>query len=69
MSKSKLKVNIGFLEATCLKGAQAYITNIEVVRRGDGSKYLLLDIEGPDVPEAECVYAVVTQTTELKAAS
>lgn len=65
---SKMKVNIGFLEAVCLKGLNAWITNVEVIRRPDGSKYLLLDVEGPDVPEAEAVVAIVSQTTKLEPA-
>lgn len=66
MNKSTLKVNIGFLEAVCLKGLAATITDIEVIRRGDSSKYLLLSIEGPAVPGAAEVRAIISQTTKLE---
>jgi hypothetical protein len=66
MAESKMKVSIGFLEASCLKGTNAWIDDVEVVRRGDGSKYLLLSLRGPDVPEAETVVAIVSQTTKLE---
>ena len=65
-NESKMKVNIGFLEACCLKGVNAWIDDMEVVRRGDGSKYLLLSVRGPDVPEAETIVAIVSQTTKLE---
>lgn len=68
MSESKMKVSIGYLEAACLKGVNAWIDDVEVVYRPDGSKYLLLSIRGPDVPEAETVVAVVSQTTRLEPA-
>lgn len=65
-NESKMKVNIGFLEACCLKGVNAWIDDVEVVRHPDGSKYLLLSIRGPDVPDAETVVAIVSQTTKLE---
>ena len=64
-----MKVNIGFLESVCLKGLNAQITDVEVVRRPDGSKYLLLSLEGSDVPEAETVVAITSQTTKLEPVS
>lgn len=66
MSESKMKVSIGFLEACCLKGVSAWIDNVEVVYRADGSKYLELSIHGLDVPEADNVIAIVSQSTKLE---
>lgn len=66
MSASRLNVNIGYLEAICLKGIGACITDLEIVRRGDGSKYLVLHVEGPDVPDSPHVVAITSQSTKLE---
>lgn len=65
MSVSKLKINPGALEATFLAHLQAHIMDLEVIRRGDGSKYLILHIEGPDVPDSEFVVATSHLTIKL----
>lgn len=65
MSKSTVKVNFGFLESIVLKGISAYVVDVEIIR-DEQVPYLLVHVEGPDVPDVQRCRAIVTQTTKLE---